>query len=80
MRGAWRAAMLKSAMQKAVEAQAQEISKIAIGLNATFISATINISHQPTQHGCRPVSGCRTFAIHSPIDAAIIALWRGPAN
>jgi hypothetical protein len=31
-RGAWRAAALKSAMQKAVEAQAQEISKIAIGL------------------------------------------------
>ena len=30
MRGVWRAATLKSAMQKAVEAQAQEISKIAI--------------------------------------------------
>lgn len=32
MRGAWRAATLKSAMQKAVEEQAQKVSKIAIGL------------------------------------------------
>jgi hypothetical protein len=63
-----------------VEAQAQEISKIAIGLNAPFIAATININHQPTQHGCWPLSGCGSSTIHSPIDAAIIALWRGPAN
>jgi len=50
MRGAWRTATLKNARQKAVEAQAQEIIKIAIGLNATLcLASIISISHQPTQ-------------------------------
>ncbi len=52
-RGAWREATLSNARQKAVEAQTQKISKIAIGLNATLFPASIiNMRHRQTQHGC----------------------------
>jgi len=47
MRGAGRAAAPKNARQKAVEVQAQEISKIAIGLKAAFTVPRININNQP---------------------------------
>ena len=50
MRGAGRAATLKNAKQKTVEVHAQEISKIAIGLNAAFTVPRISISHQPAPH------------------------------
>ena len=44
MRGAWRTATMKNAKQKAAETQTQEISAIAIGLNATLCIASIIIS------------------------------------
>ena len=52
MRGAGRAATLKNAKQKTVEVHAQEISKIAIGLNAAFTVPRISISHQPAPPRC----------------------------
>jgi hypothetical protein len=42
MRGTWRAATLKKARQRAVEAQTQKISKIVMGPYAVFIVPCIN--------------------------------------
>jgi hypothetical protein len=45
MRGAGRAATLKNATQRTVEAHTQEINKIAMRIDAAFRVPWINIGH-----------------------------------